>query len=247
MVSSGSASAFCIDRSGIFVTSWHVYQGLPPKTAVSLVLNSGETTEQTVTAQVIRSDEKSDLAILQVDHPPADLQSLNLGNSGNLEETMTVAAFGYPLGRRLSMSKSELPSITVSTGHITSLRKVKGDLELIQIDASLDPGNSGGPLLDANGEVIGVVRSGIPGHGINFAEPVSRLVQMVQKPEIVFDPPAVPFARREHEQDFQIRVVSLARNSDDYRVELLLDPTSENPRRFPARLFPTPPTAMSTR
>ena len=91
----------------------------------------------------------------------------------------TSQAFGFPFGKDLSLSNDEYPNVTVSTGHITSLRKIKGELAAIQVDAQLNPGNSGGPVLNDRGKVVGIVVAGIDGTGIDFA--------------IAYQPPRLPF------------------------------------------------------
>ena len=177
----GSASAFCIDRSGLFVTNEHAVAALGPVPAdgksreLSLVLNSGEADQKVVKATVLRADKEADLALLQA-RPAKDgdaFPALDLGDAADLFETMPVTAFGYPFGKMLA-DKGESPSVTVTTGRVTSLRKSKGELHLVQLDNSLNPGNSGGPVLDEKGRVVGVVQAGIRGSGVNFAIPVSR-------------------------------------------------------------------------
>jgi serine protease Do len=80
-----------------------------------------------------------------------------------LTELAEVVAFGYPFGSGLAVSKKEKPAISVNVGRITSLRQKAGELHRIQIDAALNPGNSGGPVLDKEGKVIGVVVGGVQG------------------------------------------------------------------------------------
>jgi len=82
-------------------------------------------------------------------------------------------AFGYPFGTALALREKEYPSVTVLVGRITAGRKKKGQAEAIQIDAQLNPGNSGGPVLNSAGSVIGIVRSGIRGTGLNYAIPAA--------------------------------------------------------------------------
>ena len=66
------------------------------------------------------------------------------------------------------------PSVSVNTGTITALRKKGGKLSAIQLDASVNPGNSGGPVVDKTGKPIGIVVSGMLLARLNFAIPVSR-------------------------------------------------------------------------
>lgn len=168
----GFGTAFCIDAKGIFVTNAHVVHGHKGK--FNVILSPGETDQRITHARVLKSDEDMDLALIQIENPPA-LKPLALGDIKTLFDTMDLTAFGYPFGAALAASKTDYPSISVSTGHVTSLRKKAGELDIIQLDAVLNPGNSGGPVIDGDGKVIGIVQAGLPGAGINFAIPVSRL------------------------------------------------------------------------
>ena len=116
-----------------------------------------------------------------------------------------MTAFGFPFGQALA-AKDELPSISVSAGQITSLRRKKGELQMIQIDASLNPGNSGGPLLNDQGQVIGVVMAGIPGAALNFAIPSYRLTSMLNEPDVAITVPKVAWARRTEPQTYQVQI-----------------------------------------
>ena len=174
----GFGTAFCIDAKGVFVTNAHVVGKLHKMT---VILCPGEADQRIVDAKVLKVNVEMDLALIQIDDP-GTLKALELGDAGTLFDTMDLTAFGYPFGNALASSEKEYPSISVSTGHITSLRKKAGELELIQLDAVLNPGNSGGPVLDGNGRVVGIVQAGLPGAGINFAIPVSRLQKFLKLP-----------------------------------------------------------------
>ncbi len=160
-------TAFCIDPSGIFVSNDHVL-GSDFDGRLSLIVHSGEGRQKKLRASVLFRDGQSDLAIITVEGA-GKLDYLHLGDSSRLFETMPVVAFGYPFGSDLAFGANRYPSITVSSGKITALRKSGGKLEAIQLDASLNPGNSGGPVVDGAGKVIGIVVAGIEGSGINFA------------------------------------------------------------------------------
>jgi serine/threonine protein kinase len=186
-------SAFCIDGSGLFVTAAHVLRPIlkPKAGTVQLVLHGGERDRQKlVRARVLRSSAELDLAVLKLEaSDDVPLLALELGHNAGLVETAEVRAFGYPLGPDTPHQPGQYPSVSVSVGHITALPKNERGLSMIQLDAALNPGNSGGPVLDWNGAVIGVVAVGIQGaSGLNYAIPVDQLAQYLAAPEVVFDP-----------------------------------------------------------
>lgn len=179
----GAGSAFCIDEIGLYVSNHHVVQSIPSNTTVKIVLNAGTETEKVLDAQIIIRDKKRDLAILRAigdqKHSPVPL-----GDSSQLYETQDVIAFGFPFGKQLTLNRGKYPTMSVNSGRITALRKQGDNLAAIQIDALVNPGNSGGPLLDKRGKVIGVVVAGIRGSGVNFVIPVNQLKNL--KAEIPF-------------------------------------------------------------
>lgn len=186
----GSASAFCIDPSGVFVTNDHVVSHLAADATAKLVMNAGQPDERVLKAKVVKRNSDFDLALLQV-QGNVTLPTLPLGHSADLRETAELTTFGYPFGRSLSLNKDGYPAISVSLGRINALRKEGDELALIQIDAVLNPGNSGGPVLDGEGRVIGVVVSGIPGANVNFAIAVDRLREFLRQPRLRVDAPVI--------------------------------------------------------
>lgn len=86
----------------------------------------------------------------------------------------------------------------MNVGRITALRQKGAVLDLIQLDAQVNPGNSGGPVLAPDGVVVGIVEAGVPGSGVNFAIPVSLLTKGITTPIIGVTVPKVD-ARRQSE------------------------------------------------
>lgn len=183
------ASAFCIDPLGIFVTNHHVVEDLGIGASVKLIMQSSESDEWVLTAEVVSLNKTNDLAILKAYSIPNDkkLTALELARTPNLYETMDLVAFGFPFGKQLTVKKGSNPSISVNVGKLTAIRKENGLVELIQLDASLNPGNSGGPVVDQTGKVVGIVSFGMLASGVNFAIPVEKLWPMIKTPYYTID------------------------------------------------------------
>jgi S1-C subfamily serine protease len=133
---------------------------------VEVIVNGGTDNEKTYTARVLGVDEGSDLGVLHVDEKNLP-EPLGLA-PGNVEvlETSTVFIFGYPFGEELNKA------ITVTKSTVSGMRKTHTGYPQIQLAGGLHPGNSGGPILNAKGAVVGVAVSGLKGTQIHFAVPV---------------------------------------------------------------------------
>jgi hypothetical protein len=244
-----SGSAFCVHEAGLFVTNRHVLLTPHPRSSsedarqvplvksVTLVLRPGETDQQEVKAQVLRVSDDLDLALLRVEGAERTFSPLALGTVDGLAETAEVMAFGFPFGKALAVDRGSYPSISVNSGRITSLRRKDGALNQIQLDAVLNPGNSGGPVLDTRGEVIGVVVSGILGMGVNFAIPVSHLRQFLSRPEILFTPPALKQDNQHDLVEFRAKAVSLLSPTEPLALQLTLETGVGKPRRYDMKLI----------
>jgi S1-C subfamily serine protease len=173
----GSGSGVVLDREGHIITNYHVVDGAR-KIDVTLPSNA------TYPAELVGHDKEHDIAVLKVNAPAEELYPLALGASNNLRVGQRVYALGNPLGW----------DRTMTTGIISSLNRdlpsrVEGRLmqALIQTDAAMNPGNSGGPLLDSNGRMIGMCvaiasRTG-QNTGIGFAIPIDRIKSII--PELI--------------------------------------------------------------
>jgi S1-C subfamily serine protease len=131
---------------------------------IEVVLSSGAGDERKLTAQVVGADASADLAVLRAEAP--DLPPpLPVRSARNLHETQQVYIFGFPFGAELGRE------ITVSQSSVSSLRWEKGTLAKVQVNGGMQPGNSGGPVVDSYGNVVGVAVSILRFTQINFAVP----------------------------------------------------------------------------
>jgi hypothetical protein len=160
---------------GLVLTNAHVLGMLRPESRkprkVEIFINSGLPDEKGMIARTIGVDSSSDLALLAV--PAKDAPAfLSVSNGDKLTETQSLFVFGFPFGEALGKN------ITVSKSSVSSLRKTEfGLINKIQVNGGMNPGNSGGPVVDTEGNVVGVAVSGISGTQINFAVP-GRLVHL---------------------------------------------------------------------
>jgi S1-C subfamily serine protease len=163
---SGSGSGVIISQDGYIVTNNHVVEGAQQ---LSVLFSDGRQAE----AWLVGTFELTDLAVVRVDEPVPVVAEF--GNSDALQPGARVIAIGSALGRFQN---------TVTTGIVSALNRQVGDLTgLIQTDAPINSGNSGGPLLNSAGQVIGintlVVRGGTSeAEGLGFAIP-SSTVQVI--------------------------------------------------------------------
>ena len=150
----GQGSGFVYDGKGDIITNYHVIEGAK---TVEVRFTSGYMAYGTV----IGTDLDSDLAIVKVDAPAAELHPLPLGDSSALKVGQTVVAIGNPFGLNSTMTVGIVSALgrTLDSAHQTNGGNFFTAGDIIQTDAAINPGNSGGPLFNINGEVIGINRA----------------------------------------------------------------------------------------
>jgi 2-alkenal reductase len=162
----GTGSGFVWDKAGHIVTNNHVIE---EATEIGVALGG----EQPLPAQLVGTAPWADLAVLRLTDPPDDLQPIPIGTSSDLAVGQYVYAIGNPFG--LSRRLPTAPG-----------REAAG---VIQTDAAVNPGNSGGPLVDSSGRLIGVNTAILAPTGsftgVSFAIPVDTVNRIV--PEIIRD------------------------------------------------------------
>ncbi|HXF62055.1 MAG TPA: trypsin-like peptidase domain-containing protein, partial [Caldilineaceae bacterium] len=169
----GSGSGFVIDKEGHILTNYHVIEG-----AERIEVSFGD--ETVLRAEVVGIDPRNDVAVIRVNAPPDLLAPVELGSSANLVVGQRAIAIGNPFGQF---------GRTLTTGVISALdRTLEGRdgrtiTGVIQTDAAINRGNSGGPLLDSSGRVIGI-NSAIfsptgTSAGVGFAVPIDTVRRLL--------------------------------------------------------------------
>lgn len=227
-------TAFCI-ASGYFLTNYHVIRDCELKNSVRLVLNFEDKPLQKIAAEIIAVDRERDLALLKA-NPVPGVATLPLGNDSALVETSFVAALGFPFGTAIAIDGEASPAVSISTGHITSLRKAGGALQLIQLDASLVPGNSGGPVLDSSGSVIGIVKSGVAQTNVNFAIPIAFARDFLAGARFRLTPANIRIEAAHQSQDFHIEILPLPDLLAEPTIRVKLSTSDDQARVFTAKM-----------
>ena len=170
-------SGFVWSDQGHIVTNYHVIEDADK---VMVVFADGSEFK----ADVLGGDPHSDLAVLKINSPDGRAQPVRLGNSNDLKVGQLVVAIGSPYGQEFSMTSGIISAlgrtIPSNTGNFSNP-------QTIQTDTSLNPGNSGGPLLDREGNVIGInsqiMSSSGASSGVGFAVPINTAKRVV--PELI--------------------------------------------------------------
>jgi S1-C subfamily serine protease len=175
-ISEDAGSGFIWDANGYIVTNYHVVQN-------SATIQVALADQSIWPAQRVGTDPDKDIAVLKIEAPANLLPPIPVGTSNDLRVGQRVYAVGNPFGYDQSMTAGIISGLGREIKSITN-RPIKG---VIQTDAPLNPGNSGGPLLDSAGRVIGMTTAILTPTGayagIGFAVPIDTINRIV--PEII--------------------------------------------------------------
>jgi S1-C subfamily serine protease len=171
-------SGFVIQQNGYILTNYHVIKNA---TRITVTIPG----RQAVSARVVTTDQEKDLAILQVSL--RNLTPLPIASSETVQVLDSITVLGYPLPGELGTA------LSASDGKVNAVREGRtGGTSLFQIDANVNPGNSGGPLLNNHGEVVGIIvakinslqyakENGSLPERINFAIPINEAQELLRQ------------------------------------------------------------------
>ena len=175
-----TGSGVILDPSGLIVTNAHVVYGKP---IIEVTLDD----QTSLPARIIGADPFFDIAVLRVAQtPPAKLPAAHVGRSEDLQTGDEVFAIGNPFGLEQTFTRGIVSAVNrILPGVSWSTRE-----PMIQTDAAINPGSSGGPLVDRCGDVVGITTAILPdAQGIGFAIPVDvikkELPELIEKGRVV--------------------------------------------------------------
>lgn len=242
-----------VDKVGFFITNHHVISpdsdkrqqrnpfamprppqppGIPRPVIIQIVLNSGTPQEQTIRAQVVASSREPDLALLVAESNELTMEPLSIAAPQELMETQRLYFFGFPFGAEFAEGRAN-PAVQVKQGTISAVqRDFRGSIRKIQVECDLNPGNSGGPAVNAEGQLVGVAESILLGTNIgNLIHPqfIQTLIQNKEKGPIKIEvvkedgqyylevqAPVVDFQNRINGAELVVRVIA---SDDDFAFE----------------------------
>ncbi len=198
--SGGTGSGFLIRVEGqtaYLATNNHVISpirgqaGVRP--SIMVVLRCGARGERKLPAEIVAASPESDLAILKITGVPDLPAPIDVLKDTEPVETMPVYVFGFPFGTGLAAGRGNL-SVVVGKGSVSSIRTDgDGRVSVVLIDGALNPGNSGGPVVDTQGRLVGIAVASIQGANIGFVIPRPHLLAMMNgRPEGLLVTAGVP-------------------------------------------------------
>ena len=181
-----SGTAFFVSATGLLVTNYHVVQGSSWQAVLDPQRNIN------IPARVVRVDKANDLALLQAD---VRRMPIPIAITQNVKRGEDILTLGYPSPGVQGIGQK------ATFGRVNALTGIKDDKRFIQVDLSVQPGNSGGPLLNLQGEVIGVVTSGLRRdqfQNVNYALKAEYVIRLLSDAGV-----AVPRGGKTHPMPMQ--------------------------------------------
>ncbi len=258
-------TAFCIDPQGLFLTldevanppsaqvttHFEYEQGIglsrtreersPQTHPMAVVLNLGSPDVKQLPVRIIWKDKESRLVLLKAE-TRGPLPALELAGPGGVAPGKEVVAVGLPaVGRVPHLAASPTPTVRARPGSVASIRTKEARPWFYQLDIDPPPGYAGGPVLDEQGRVTGVIAQGLPGTDIHYILPIDATFSPLA---VDFEPLRPLFRDRHTPVDWTVRIYSRTPMPKDATVEVRLG-TGAAGRVFPAR--PTGERTYTTR
>jgi 2-alkenal reductase len=171
-IGAGAGSGFVWDSAGHIVTNYHVVEGAD---RVAVILDVGDP----IPARVIGTAPNYDIAVLELSERKNDLSAIPLGTSHDLK----VGQFAFAIGNPYALARTMTTGVISAVGRHLPTDTGREIADVIQTDAAVNPGNSGGPLLDSAGRLIGMNTAIVSGSGasagIGFAIPADTINRVV--------------------------------------------------------------------
>lgn len=177
----GLGTGSLLDTRGSILTNWHVIRGHAEASVVFKPQEEGARigSAQMLRARVVRVDEVADLALLQVDQAPADVQPMPLGQPQDLQVGADVHAISHPAGLQWTYTRGVISQRRLGFEWSDDIKQHVANV--VQTQTPINPGNSGGPLISDEGRLIGIntfKRSG--NENLNFAISVDEVLRFLQ-------------------------------------------------------------------
>jgi S1-C subfamily serine protease len=214
-----NGTGFVVSQNGHIVTNNHVVDGCVGDIQGNL------TGEAQVPLRVVSTDKTNDLALLQ--GPAGSFKGIAPIRDKPIRSGDSVVAIGYPYHGLLTSD------FTVTTGIVSSLSGLLNDTRFLQISAAVQPGNSGGPLLDSKGQVVGIVAAKL--NALKFASATGTIPENINfaiKPGALrdfLDNSVVPYQTSDNKSD--LGTADIAKNARDFTLLVSCMAASEKPRK----------------
>ena len=182
----------------------------------SVVFNSGAPEERTLPCQIVATDDRHDLALLKITGAALP-QPIDLTQPADLRETLPIFVLGFPFGQDLANGRN--PSITIGKSSVSGFHYDQAHrLERVQVQGGLNPGNSGGPVVDARGRLVGVAVSGLKGTEIGFVIPPQDVLDLLHRKNYRINVAASSFNGGDTNIEFQVELLDLLEGVKEVKV-----------------------------